>query len=34
MKDSVSVFSRAKDVTVNGGRFYAVGGDFVQGIGK
>jgi hypothetical protein len=34
MKDSVSLFSRSRDVTVTGGRFYAVGGDFVEGIGK
>jgi hypothetical protein len=35
IKDSVSLFSRARDVTVNGGKFYAVGGNLtVQGIGK
>jgi hypothetical protein len=35
MKDSVSLFSRAQNVTVNGGQFYAVGGNLtVQGIGE
>ena len=34
MKNSISLFSSARDVTVNGGRLYAIGGNFVQGIGK
>jgi len=35
MKDSVSLFSHARDVAVNGGTFYAVGGNLtVRGIGK
>ena len=34
IKDSVSLFSHARDVTVNGGRLHAVGGNFVQGVGR
>ena len=43
MKDSVSLFKRANNVTVNGGEIYAVGGNLtvqrianltVQGTGK
>jgi hypothetical protein len=34
MKNSVSVFSHARDCTVNGGRFYTIGTNIVQGIGK
>ena len=34
IKDSVSPFSHARDVTVNGGRLHAVGGNFVQGVGR
>ena len=35
MKNSVSLFSGAQDVTVNGGELYAVGGNLtVQRIGK
>jgi len=35
MKDSVSLFSHARNVTVNGGEIYAAGGNLtVQRIGK